>query len=82
MAIGSIGLKSATIKTKIIWLFCRISLHAAINKMNPHNLATVFAPTLIGPTEATTNETTLPDMTSDIFLIETLISCCDRIFNA
>lgn len=45
--------------------------------MNPHNLATVFAPTLIGPTESTD---ALPDMTSDILLIETLIANYEVIF--
>lgn len=57
----------------------RVSLHAAINKMNSHNLATVFAPTLIGPAEITA--TVLPDMTTDILLIETLITHYDKIFN-
>ncbi|XP_018318711.1 beta-chimaerin isoform X3 [Agrilus planipennis] len=56
----------------------RVSLHAAINKMNPHNLATVFAPTLIGPPES--GSLMLPDMTTDILLIETLILHCEKIF--
>ncbi|KAJ3647326.1 hypothetical protein Zmor_019210 [Zophobas morio] len=56
----------------------RVSLHSAINKMNPHNLATVFAPTLIGPIESTSD--VLPDMTSDILLIETMITSCESIF--
>jgi hypothetical protein len=56
----------------------RVSLHCAINKMNSHNLATVFAPTLIGPTESANDA--LPDMTSDILLIETFISKCEVIF--
>lgn len=46
--------------------------------MTPHNLATVFAPTLIGPLESMAS--ILPDMTSDILLIETLIANCDDIF--
>lgn len=46
--------------------------------MTAHNLATVFAPTLIGPTDSAS--TALPDMTSDIYLIEMLISYCDEIF--
>lgn len=46
--------------------------------MTAHNLATVFAPTLIGPAENTGSA--LPDMTSDIYLIEMLISHCDEIF--
>lgn len=46
--------------------------------MTAHNLATVFAPTLIGPAENAT--AALPDMTSDIYLIETLITDCERIF--
>lgn len=57
----------------------RVSKHSAINKMTPHNLATVFAPTLIGPAESL--GTILPDMTSDILLIETLISHCQTIFS-
>lgn len=46
--------------------------------MTPHNLATVFAPTLIGPSEMMGSA--LPDMTSDIYLIETLITDCEQIF--
>lgn len=46
--------------------------------MTAHNLATVFAPTLIGPAENAGSA--LPDMTSDIYLIEMLISYCDEIF--
>ncbi|KRT84738.1 hypothetical protein AMK59_43 [Oryctes borbonicus] len=57
----------------------RVASCSAINKMNPHNLATVFAPTLIGPPEST--DALIPDLTSDILLIETLIEHCDRIFN-
>ncbi|XP_017775475.1 PREDICTED: beta-chimaerin isoform X2 [Nicrophorus vespilloides] len=56
----------------------RVSQHSAINKMNPHNLATVFAPTLIGPPES--SNSMLPDMTADILLIENLILHCDAIF--
>ncbi|KAK9696223.1 RhoGAP domain [Popillia japonica] len=57
----------------------RVASCSAINKMNPHNLATVFAPTLIGPPEST--DALIPDLTTDILLIETLIEYCDRIFN-
>lgn len=46
--------------------------------MNSHNLATVFAPTLIGPRESASD--VMPDMTSDILLIEILITHCERIF--
>lgn len=56
----------------------RIASCSAINKMNPHNLATVFAPTLIGPPEST--DTILPDISSDILLIETLIFHYDKVF--
>lgn len=59
-------------------IFFRVSMHSAINKMNPHNLATVFAPTLIS-TESTNDA--LPDMTTDILLIETMITDCEKIFN-
>lgn len=46
--------------------------------MTAYNLATVFAPTLIGPVESL--DSILPDMTSDILLIEILISNCNAIF--
>lgn len=48
--------------------------------MTAHNLATVFAPTLIGPVQST--GLLLPDLTSDILLIETLISNCYLIFSS
>lgn len=57
----------------------RVSVHSAINKMTAYNLATVFAPTLIGPIEAI--DSILPDMTSDILLIEMLITNCNNIFS-
>lgn len=55
----------------------RVSLHSAINKMTPHNLATVFAPTLIGPPEVAD---LLANVTSDINMVETLITHCDELF--
>ncbi|XP_044740576.1 N-chimaerin [Chrysoperla carnea] len=67
----------------------RVSQHQAINKMSAHNLATVFAPTLIGPPHmAATGDNMAasqynngpPDISSDIFLIELLITHCMKIF--
>lgn len=60
-------------------MFLRVSQHSAINKMTAYNLATVFAPTLIGPIESI--DSILPDMTSDILLIEILITKCNMIFS-
>ncbi|XP_065166726.1 beta-chimaerin isoform X2 [Atheta coriaria] len=56
----------------------RVSQHSAINKMTPHNIATVFAPTLIGPPIA--QSAIIPDMTTDILVVENLIVHCDKVF--
>lgn len=53
----------------------RVAQHSVINKMNPQNLATVFAPTLIHHTS-----NVIPDVRSDIILLEVMITHCDRIF--
>lgn len=58
----------------------KVSKHQAINKMSAHNLATVFAPTLIGPPEFYNLGDGPPDITTDIFLIELIISNCNTIF--
>ncbi|CAG9764285.1 unnamed protein product [Ceutorhynchus assimilis] len=53
----------------------RIALHSPINKMNGLNLATVFAPTLIHhPTNI------IPDVRSDILLLEMMINKCHDVF--
>lgn len=53
----------------------RVALHAPINKMNALNLATVFAPTLIHHPP-----NIIPDVRSDILLLEVMISKCDTVF--
>lgn len=53
----------------------RVALHAPINKMNSTNLATVFAPTLIHHPP-----NIIPDVRSDILLLEMLINNCNGIF--
>lgn len=53
----------------------RVALHSAINKMNELNLATVFAPTLIHHTS-----NLIPDVRSDIILLEILITNCKHLF--
>ncbi|XP_071054449.1 beta-chimaerin isoform X1 [Onthophagus taurus] len=57
----------------------KVASFSSVNKMTPHNLATVFAPTLIGPPEST--DSCIPDITCDILMIETLIVNCNKIFN-
>ncbi|XP_053951931.1 N-chimaerin [Anastrepha ludens] len=52
----------------------RVSSHYAANKMNEHNLATVFAPTLIATPQHMTN------LTEEIFMLSTLIANCSDIF--
>ncbi|RYY87725.1 hypothetical protein EON63_03635, partial [archaeon] len=47
---------------------CRVSSHYAVNKMNEHNIATVFAPTLIAtPLHMT-------DLSQEIFALASLIT--------
>lgn len=59
-----------------IYTFClRVTTYANINKMTSSNLATVFAPTLI---HHVSNQ--MWDIRSDIILLETMISNCDKIF--
>ncbi|XP_060516757.1 beta-chimaerin isoform X2 [Cylas formicarius] len=53
----------------------RVALHSPINKMNALNLATVFAPTLIHhPANV------IPDVRSDIILLELMINNVDVVF--
>ncbi|XP_012154605.1 beta-chimaerin [Ceratitis capitata] len=53
----------------------RVASHYAANKMNEHNLATVFAPTLIATPQHMTN------LTEEIFMLSTLIANCENIFH-
>ncbi|XP_037818493.1 beta-chimaerin [Lucilia sericata] len=53
----------------------RVASHYAVNKMNEHNLATVFAPTLIATPQHLTN------LTEEIFMLSSLIMNCSLIFN-
>ncbi|XP_037935616.1 beta-chimaerin-like isoform X2 [Teleopsis dalmanni] len=53
----------------------RVASHYAANKMNEHNLATVFAPTLIATPQHMTN------LTEEIFMLSSLITNCEAIFN-
>ncbi|XP_058059508.1 beta-chimaerin isoform X2 [Anopheles bellator] len=52
----------------------RIASHHAINKMNEHNLATVFAPTLIATPQHMT------DLSQEISMLAALIGHCHAIF--
>ncbi|XP_030569519.1 N-chimaerin [Drosophila novamexicana] len=52
----------------------RVASHYAVNKMNEHNLATVFAPTLIATPQHMTN------LTEEIFMLSSLITHCETIF--
>ncbi|BFG02745.1 N-chimaerin [Drosophila madeirensis] len=52
----------------------RVASHYAVNKMNEHNLATVFAPTLIATPQHMTN------LTEEIFMLSSLITHCKTIF--
>ncbi|XP_068154472.1 N-chimaerin [Drosophila tropicalis] len=52
----------------------RVASHYAVNKMNEHNLATVFAPTLIATPQHMTN------LTEEIFMLSSLIQHCETIF--
>ncbi|KAH8281250.1 hypothetical protein KR018_002100 [Drosophila ironensis] len=52
----------------------RVASHYAVNKMNEHNLATVFAPTLIATPQHLTN------LTEEIFMLSSLITHCKTIF--
>ncbi|KAH8374199.1 hypothetical protein KR200_010764 [Drosophila serrata] len=52
----------------------RVASHYAVNKMNEHNLATVFAPTLIATPQHMTN------LTEEIFMLSSLIAHCKTIF--
>lgn len=52
----------------------RVASHHAVNKMTEHNLATVFAPTLIATTPHIT------DLSQEIYLLTQLITNCHVIF--
>ncbi|KAL7033688.1 hypothetical protein ACKWTF_007679 [Chironomus riparius] len=53
----------------------RVAAHQAVNKMTEHNLATVFAPTLIA-----TPPHQLTDMSQEIFILTNMIKHCQTIF--
>ncbi|XP_066151993.1 beta-chimaerin isoform X2 [Euwallacea fornicatus] len=59
----------------MIYHLNRVARHAPINKMNALNLATVFAPTLIHHPP-----NIIPDVRSDILLLEVMINKCDTVF--
>lgn len=52
----------------------RVSSYQTVNKMTEHNLATVFAPTLI----ATPPQIT--DLSQEIFMLTSLITNCHSVF--
>lgn len=52
----------------------RVASHYAVNKMNEHNLATVFAPTLIATPQHMT------DLSQEIFMLSSLITNCQAVF--
>ena len=58
----------------IIEHLTRVASHHAINKMTEHNLATVFAPTLIAIPQH------LTDLSQEIFMLTSLITNCQAIF--
>ncbi|XP_070504525.1 beta-chimaerin [Chironomus tepperi] len=53
----------------------KVASHQAVNKMTEHNLATVFAPTLIA-----TPPHQLTDMSQEIFILTNMIKHCQTIF--
>lgn len=53
----------------------RVAKHQNVNKMTEHNLATVFAPTLIETPHH------LTDLAEEIYLLTLLISNCSAIFS-
>lgn len=53
---------------------CRVSSHHAVNKMTEHNIATVFAPTLIATPPH------LTDLSQEIFALTSLIAHCQAVF--
>lgn len=53
---------------------CRVSSHHAVNKMTEHNIATVFAPTLIATPPH------LTDLSQEIFALTSLIMHCQAVF--
>lgn len=52
----------------------RVSSHHAVNKMTEHNIATVFAPTLIATPPH------LTDLSQEIFALTSLIIHCQAVF--
>lgn len=54
--------------------YCRIASHHAVNKMTEHNIATVFAPTLIATPPH------LTDLAEEIFALTFLVTHCQAVF--
>ncbi|CAG4932391.1 unnamed protein product [Colias eurytheme] len=52
----------------------RVAQHAEVNKMSPHNLSTVFAPTLVATPPAIT------DLSFEIRALQALIEYCPQIY--
>lgn len=52
----------------------KVASFHALNKMNEHNLATVFAPTLIATPPY------LTDLSQEIYLLSSLITHCQAVF--
>lgn len=52
----------------------RVASHHAVNKMTEHNIATVFAPTLIATPPH------LTDLSQEIFMLTSLITHCQAVF--
>lgn len=52
----------------------KVASHQTINKMTEHNLATVFAPTLIAIPRH------LTDLSQEIFMLTSLITHCQAVF--
>eukprot|EP01117_Protostelium_nocturnum_P005209 TRINITY_DN1894_c0_g1_i2.p1 TRINITY_DN1894_c0_g1~~TRINITY_DN1894_c0_g1_i2.p1 ORF type:complete len:462 (-),score=159.70 TRINITY_DN1894_c0_g1_i2:60-1445(-) len=64
---------------KLMGLLHKVSLHSTTNKMNSHNLAIVFSPTLYRPKEETM-EVVMQDASHAVSLIETFITNCEELF--
>lgn len=54
--------------------FIRIASHHAVNKMTEHNIATVFAPTILYTPPH------LTDLSQEIFALTNLITHCQSVF--
>lgn len=57
-----------------LFLLFSVASHHAVNKMTEHNIATVFAPTLIATPPH------LTDLSQEIFALTSLITHCNEVF--